>query len=296
MRDICLRVAVVHDQCSQREDRPFKKPNALDQALGLIESLQDELTELKQQAAWSQRLETLGTVSATMAHEINNLLTPVTSYAQLALADLGDDQKTEKALEIAVENTKRIGRLTDAALGFASPADPPEANPTAKLSVAIDQALACVGLMLNRAGIEVLVKIEDSTLIIDPLALQQVLVNILTNAKNAMDGLTSTKKITISSHEQGGRMAIQILDTGPGVNEEIKSDLFEPFMTCPTIESAAANRRFKQTSGVGSSGSGLGLSICRDLIRGAGGEISLADSPGGGACFQISLPTLNAQG
>ena len=263
----------------------------LDQALGLIETLQRDLDSMRNELAWSHRLSTLGTMSATLAHEFNNLLTPIGIYAQIALADTNNREKTTRALEAAVKGVAQASRLAEATLGFAGPEEHAEGETAANLIDVVEQALACVGPRLDQSHVTVeRGGITAHTLAIKPLALQQVLVNLMSNAERAMRAVGGKRRIWLRSKEQGESLVIAVQDSGPGVAEAIRKTLFEPFITQQPFESDDLSDRLDNSSG--NSGTGLGLNICRTLIESAGGTIQLAQQRGGagrGACFEIRL-------
>lgn len=324
------------DRDTQLEAAYRGTQQGLDQALELIETLQRDLDSMRQELAWSHRLSTLGTLAATLAHEYNNLLTPVGIYAQLALADPDDPEKTRRALEAAVKGVEQASRLAEATLGFAGPSGQGgqggEAGQrgvgSSSLASVAEQALACVGPRLRQSRVELEIKLEDTELAIEPLALQQVLINLLSNAEKAMRTTGGRRAIQLGSKRRGDQAVIVVQDTGPGVPAEIRGRLFEPFVTHRALNTSvfgspsgsggdADDQRLKQRdtnthrrttgnhcettgpqAGTSHGGTGLGLSICKRLVESAGGMIRLAGdaasqsglSPGRGACFEVTLP------
>lgn len=234
-----------------------------------VERLQRELDSLRAGLAHAQRLSTLGTLSAMLAHEYANLLTPVASYTQLALSRPGDRELAEKALRKAHVAAGRAADLSRTVLGFAGP-EAEEAG-TADLGEVVDASLACLGRDLERDGIRLEQHLPDMKLAIPALHLQQVLVNLLINARRAMtDGGT----IRLSGRIEGAMGAVDVADTGPGVPPRVLERLFEPFVR-----------------GSGEQGGhGLGLCICRELLTRAGGHISVTSRLGEGATFHLRVP------
>lgn len=281
----------MNEQYSHSDQAGPTAPNSLDQAVGLIEQLQREVDVIREQLAWSQRLATLGTLAASLGHELNNLLAPVGSYAQMALADTENPAMTKKALSIAAKNVVQAGRLIDRSLSFASPSESQHTSDRSELLEAIDQSLACAELNLKSAAVDVKVHAQPMAVAIDELALQQVLVNLINNAAKAMQSKQGNRRLIIASQQQGGNAVIEVRDNGPGIDESIMDHLFEPFISSPAIETGVANSDLKQTTQCDvAGGMGLGLSICKRLIESANGMIQAQSGPGGGATFMITLP------
>ena len=163
-------------------------------------------------------------------------------------------------------------------MGFAREADQKHA---ARLRTVVDEAIACLARDPKKDGIQLTIDVPDVQLAISPLNLQQVLLNLFLNARRAMK--RTGGKLIVSAKVIGSLVHLEVADTGPGIPEAIKDRLFEPFATHrpdPGDGSEAGERK----------GTGLGLCICRDLIRNAGGTIGVESEPGKGAKFQIVLP------
>lgn len=270
----------------QLEKAYHRTRTSLDQSLDLIQSLQEELDAMREELAWSNRLGTLGTMSAIIAHEFNNLLMPIGAYAQLALADPDDAGKTQQALQAASNGVAQVGRLADMILGFAKMSKQDDAA-ILRLDRVVEQSIACVKPALDQSQVEVVCHgIDHLQPAIQPLALQQVLVNLIHNAERAMRNSKGKRVIYLSAKKNDESFALTVCDTGPGVPKEIRKTLFEPFKTKQTIKSNDSIDSLKNV------GTGLGLSICKMLIESAGGTIELITDheAGQGACFQIKLP------
>lgn len=250
----------------------------------MIEQLQAQLDRLDEQLAWTHRLSTLGTLAAALAHEYNNLLTPIGSYAQLALNNPDNPDLARKALHAAVTGTERASRLADATLGFASPDAETHGKPThpadCPLINTVEASLDCMAPIIRSEGITVSTELVDTRVAIDPLALQQVLVNLISNARHAMRETAGPKRITIRAKpktqpdKQAELIELEVSDNGRGIPESVMGQLFEPFVTMRTD----------------ASGIGLGLSICKRLVESAGGTILACSTPGQGATFHLTLP------
>ena len=151
--------------------------------LDRFEQLEVQFDQMREGLTHSHRLATLGTIATIIAHEYNNILTPVISYAQLALAKEDDLQLMRKAFKRALAGAKRATQISSSLLGFAREAD--EEHVT-KLPVVVDEAIACLGRDPKKEAIKLIVDVPDVLVAISPLKFQQVLVNLLLNAKRAM--------------------------------------------------------------------------------------------------------------
>jgi len=254
--------------------------------LARLEKAQADLDALRQELDHTCRLATLGTLTAGIAHEINNILTPVLAYAQLATSNPDDAALRAKALERTIAGVESASRITEAVLGFARNDDDDEAE-HAVIAETIDSSLACLSRDPRRDGLRVVVDVDPAaTVRIRPLALQQVLLNLILNSVSALQGKPGELRIHAEERPDGTTL-IRVRDTGPGIPREIESTLFEPFVTTRT-------RRPGTQSPPAHGGSGLGLAVCRRLVENNGGSIMLDQptEPGQGASFAISLKTI----
>lgn len=260
-------------------------PHDVQALLQRLDQLETQLAAIKLDLMHAHRLATLGTLAATIAHEFNNILTPMMSYAQIALADPKDHAMLIKAVEKSLAGAERAARIAAAVLGFASQED---GQPTtADLRQVIDETFACLAREPRRDGIDLVIDVPPLHVAIEPLKLQQVLLNLIVNALKAMG--RGPGRLSIVSREQGsGRVCITVADTGPGIAPQVREHLFEPFVTCE------AGRGISGPSGMIEKGTGLGLSICRDLIEQAGGRIWVESEAGQGAAFHFTLSKVQA--
>ncbi len=226
-----------------------------------------------------ERLATLGTISASVAHEINNLLTPVIAYAQLAKGHRDDPEMLHKALQKASSGAEAVSAIARAMLTFARP-DDDASESIADVRQAVDQALSCLARHPSKDGIHLDVNIESDTEVsMQITCLQQVMMNLITNATHAIKRTRVGDGIRISASSDDGTVRVQVADNGPGMSPEIAESLFQPFRSSDPAP-----------SGSESSGFGLGLWICRRLITQAGGQITVESAKNAGTTFIIVLP------
>jgi len=220
------------------------------------------------------KLAGLGQMSAALSHELNQPLAAAKTYTETTgvLIDLG-------RIEEARDNVSRISALIDRMASISKHLRNFARKPNEKLgAVTLDEAmrdtLEIVAARLKAADATLEIKIDPALPAVKAGAvrLQQVLVNIITNAADAVEGLDD-RRITVSAGRDGDKVTVSVRDRGPGVAAAIRERIFDPFFT---------------TKGVGK-GLGLGLSISYNIVKDFGGSLSVADHPEGGAVFLIEL-------
>jgi signal transduction histidine kinase len=247
-----------------------------------------DLESLRKELDHTHQLATLGTLTAGIAHEINNILTPVLAYAQMAVGNPEDAALQAKALDRAIAGVESASRIIEAVLGFAR-AD--EATRPANISRVIEASLACLGRAPERDGVSLTLEVDPEAMVsIRPLALQQVMLNLVLNAVTALQGSRGELRIIVAPQEDGTTQ-IKVADNGPGIPDKVASTLFEPFVTSRPRQGGGGRPGEP-------GGSGLGLAICKRLIEDAGGSITVGpgcfeseNPPGPGATFTITLAT-----
>lgn len=258
---------------------PTRTVQGVDDLLHQLEQLESQLEQARGGLVRSHRLATLGTLTSIIAHEYNNILTGIIGYCQMALGRPQDAELKHKALEKALSGAERAAKISASILGFAGEVDQAAA---AALPDAVRDALACLARHPSQDGIELTVEVPQVKLAISPVNLQQVLLNLILNARKAMK--RSGGKLAITADVRRGVARVRVTDTGPGIPRAIRERLFEPFVTAAV--GAAEGVEEEQ----GDKGTGLGLFICRDLVQNAGGRIGVDSDPGQGASFWFDLP------
>ncbi|HUU52091.1 MAG TPA: cache domain-containing protein [Candidatus Heimdallarchaeota archaeon] len=238
-----------------------------------VEERTKELREAQAHLIQSEKLASLGKLAAGVAHEINNPLGGILIYSHLLLEDLEESSPYYGNLEKIVKETTRCKDIVKGLLEFARPKEP-EATST-NVNELLDKSLSLVGSQSLFQNIQV--KKHYSTdlplIVADSSQLQQVFMNIILNAADAMNG---NGRLTLRTYldSSGKDLIIDFEDTGPGIREEDKKKIFDPFFT---------------TKEVGQ-GTGLGLSISYSIIRKHQGTIDVQSTFGEGATFTIKLP------
>lgn len=252
----------------------FRRGRRSDRELKLLRKKQaalEEITRKTQELAHHQRLQVMGTLTSSVAHEFNNLLTPIMGYSLIAMerlptqeGELYDDlleiyQASSRAKEIIMRLSVLSRKSTAPTL---RPIDPNEL---------VRKALKAV----HPAGVEVEIALEcrDAWICGDETQLLQLFINLILNACHAMaDG----GRLTLSTRAAGGMVSILVADTGQGISQELLPRIFEPFFS--TKE--------------GGKGTGLGLAIARQVAEAHDGTLTVESRMGTGSVFAVNLPAV----
>ncbi|MGE0396880.1 MAG: ATP-binding protein [Kofleriaceae bacterium] len=240
---------------------------ALAAQLDELRRSEEARARLHEQLVHAQRMEAVGTLSAGLAHDMNNILGSIMSFAELA-RDSPDRAREE--LDLIISQAARGAELTRALLAFS------RRGQYRKQALVLGDVIRDVGSMLTRTlpkSIELRVEQPDAPIYIagDPTQLVQVLVNLAVNAADAMSG---TGTLSIVATSTGETAHIEVSDTGMGMDEETLKRVFEPFFT--------TKERGK--------GTGLGLSTVWGIVTGHDGSLDVRSTVGAGTTFRIRLP------
>jgi len=244
-----------------------------------LEEARRQVAELEQALAEAQRMATVGELTARMAHEFNNILMMIVGRADHALKD-DDPELREKALIKAVECGQRAAAVVTGILGYAR-----GRQMQSELIAAdhhMDAAVNLIAWDLPKSGIQLVRQYETSAAVrVVPLRIEQVILNLILNARNAMRPQGGRLTVAVTKDETPGYVALKVQDTGCGIPPEHLKHLFDPFFT---------TRPRGDGQGDSERGTGLGLPVARDLVRQAGGEIHVTSTPGVGSIFTVLLP------
>lgn len=255
---------------------------------GRLEGVAESVRALESDLARLHRLATVGVAAGMVAHEIRGVMAPVKAYAQMASRSIDDRALVAKALARAEEGADRAVKIAESILALVGAAERSGANGSATVDEIVSRSLDALVRPPEKEGVQVRREIEpDLVAAIEPVELQQVVMNLVRNAVRAMGGERGSRGgggvLTIAARSTWngdvGTVVLEVRDTGPGLDPEVASRVFQPFVTAGR---SAADR--------GESGSGLGLALCRQLIEHAGGRIGVESAPGRGATFRVELP------
>ena len=246
--------------------RPSKPDGSLQAANAKIETLERQLRH-------EQRLANLGMLALMVAHEYNNILTPIIGFAQLALTN---PRFTEKALNHAVSGGEQAMEICDRLLGM-KPGNGDKTDENARELVR--DALVIMGRKPYKDGMELVVDVpEDLRLRTCRVDVQLVLLNLLRNARHALRSRGGAGRICVTARREASTVTLSVSDNGPGISPEHIDVIFEPFFTTKSTDATDDH-----------SGHGLGLTFCRRVITDLGGEITVQSTVGNGATFVIRL-------
>ncbi|SFN73689.1 two-component system, NtrC family, C4-dicarboxylate transport sensor histidine kinase DctB [Formivibrio citricus] len=226
------------------------------------------------------KLAIIGQLSTSIAHEINQPLAvlSVLSRNALRLQQRGEYAEVESNLERMGKMVDQMGQITGHLKTFARKS--PESPSAVSLQKAIDNTLFLVEQRLKRKRVSVDLHFPEADLLVwcDPVRLEQVLLNLVSNALDAMES-TGNPRLEIEASKQADRVRVHLRDHGPGLSEQAQQHLFEPFFTT-------------KAPGVGL---GLGLVISAGIVRDFGGSLAGENAPDDGAIFTLEIPASNGE-
>lgn len=235
------------------------------------------LQELQAELVHISRLSAMGEMASTLAHELNQPLTAIANYMK-GSSRIVSEIKSERApmlknaLEKSAEQAIRAGQIIRRLRDFVARGESERNIDSLSKIIEEASALALVGAKESGVRARMMLDPEGDFAMVDRIQIQQVLLNLIRNAIDAMKNSTR-KELSIVKHAPAdGMVVIGVSDTGPGIDPEIRSQLFQPFVTTKA------------------DGMGVGLSISRTIIDAHGGKLWVEDNPGGGATFRFSLP------
>jgi two-component system sensor kinase FixL len=233
------------------------------------------MQELQSELVHVSRLTAMGEMASSLAHELNQPLSAITSYlhgaARLLKSDKPDKARITEALDRSSAQALRAGDIIKRLREFVAKGETEHTleNPAVLLEEAA--ALALVGA--REQGVRVSLRCDHDLpeIIVDKIQIQQVALNLIRNAVEAME-TTSRRELIIGVARQKAFAFFSVADTGTGIAPEIAQCLFQPFVTSKV------------------NGMGVGLSICRTIIEAHGGRINARANDGGGTVFEFTLP------
>ncbi|MCW5745378.1 MAG: PAS domain S-box protein [Alphaproteobacteria bacterium] len=234
------------------------------------------LEELQTELAHVSRVSEMGQMASTLAHELNQPLTAVLAYlgTALHLLESGDGhEKAQSVVERAASQARRAGSIIHKLRDFLGKGQTTRRPEAINTVVEEASALALIGAKQLQVQSRLELDPAAATVVLDRVQIQQVLVNLIRNAIEAM-AHGDRRELVVRTHAAEGRIEVSVSDTGPGIAADVAAKLFQPFVSTKT------------------GGMGIGLSICRSIIQSHGGDIRALPNPAGvGTTFTFTLPT-----
>lgn len=264
------------------------------QAIAAREAAERILAEQQALRVRSDRLRSLGEMAAGMAHELNQPLQGIRGLIEHLLIGMArgwslSPEEVKKKLNLAIEQVDTMSHLIEHVRTFSRNADGLEQWPV-QINEVIRLVQELLGAQFRAHGLALRSELaEDLPLVCaNPFSLEEVLMNLLTNARDAVEERQQTDPGPVSSRvvvvrtgvegeAEGRRVKVEVIDQGVGIPEEILDKVYDPFFTTKPPDK----------------GTGLGLAICKSTVEGLGGTLYLRSTPGQGATAAFVLPTLS---
>jgi two-component system cell cycle sensor histidine kinase/response regulator CckA len=251
-------------------------------------SAKEEENKLKAQLLGAQRLEAIGSLAGGIAHDFNNILAAIIGYTELLRCDLPEDSKAQASVEAIYEAGIRAKDLVQQILTFSRQSE--EEKKPLRISIVVREALTLV-----RASLPTTIEIrqnlasQSDTVLANPMQIHQVLINLCTNAAQAMGekggvlevsledaDLDSEATASNSDLQPGGYVKLTIKDTGSGIAPEIVNRIFDPYFSTREPEH----------------GTGMGLAVVHGIVKGSGGSIAVDSILGEGTVIHVFFPRI----
>jgi len=259
----------VREQAAQLKAQSRQLASALKTVTGRLDQVKTTLTLTQQQLSESEKLSVVGLLAASVAHDIRNILTPLS--IEMSLADQNDPTLRAESLEAMRRQVDSLALLTHRLLALARP-ETLERGP-ANMMALVERITNLVRPQAALENVQMVITAPRRlpTIVADGVQMEQVLVNLVLNAIQAMratDG--GILSLTLDSRNEGVR--VRVADTGPGISPQHRRRLFDPFFTTRP------------------DGAGLGLFSCRRIMEAHHGTIAVRSAPGRGTQFTLWLP------
>ena len=240
----------------------------------VVGALQAQVSQARTHLVEVERLATIGQSMAGLVHDINAPLTAAMTLAQMIQSDPATDGTSRERSGQIIVAAQRAQRLIRELLTMAKPR-PPAFEPL-DLNALVKQTMDLERPQCSVAGIKLVSDFQADLprATADPHRLGQVLMNLLANARQAMEAAEKGQSLTVQTRQRGNMVEIRVVDDGPGIPEDVRAKIFDWFFTTkPPGE-----------------GTGLGLAVSREILQAHGGNLRLEDTPGGGATFVLEIP------
>jgi two-component system, NtrC family, sensor kinase len=249
--------------------------NELTGALVMMEDVSDRI-HLEEQLQQREKLSSIGLLAAGVAHEVNTPLTGVSSYTQMLISMLPENDPKHALLQKVSRQADRATDIVNNLLNFSRTGNATEFTGV-DIHRILDDTLQLLEPQLRRSQIEIVRKYASELPLVhgNSVKLQQVFTNLILNARDSMVNGTGTITLSTLAEGDAGSLVVEVADNGGGIEPENVAKIYDPFFT---------------TKGVGG-GTGLGLAVTYGIVQEHAGHIGVASAPGEGTTFRITLPT-----
>ncbi len=251
-----------------------------------------ERENLQAQLIQAHKMEAIGTLSGGIAHDFNNILSPLMIHAEMALMELPSDSPLQRHVKKIYQSSERARDLVKQILTFARKQE--AARAPIKVSLMVKETAKFLRSTIpTTIDIQYDIRTEQDLVLGDPTELNQLIVNLSTNAAHAMEERGGSLVIRVenetfdaravehfSDMEPGPYVVLRVEDTGEGIEPQVLDKIFEPYFTT------------KETG----KGTGIGLAVVHGIVKSYGGDITVGSDPGKGACFTVYLPQVRDDG
>jgi two-component system, LuxR family, sensor kinase FixL len=240
------------------------------------------LQELQTELVHISRLTAMGEMASALAHELNQPLSAIANYMKGArrLFENRTDPDSlliRDAMDKAAEQSLRAGQIIRRLREFVARGETERRIESISKLIEEANALALVGAKEHGVRVRLHIDPAHDLVFVDKVQIQQVLLNLIRNSMEAMEGSVRRELLVASRPQNGGLVEVSVADSGPGIAPEILPQLFQPFVT---------TKRY---------GMGVGLSISRSIVESHGGQIVVETNPGGGTVFRFTLPAVSKE-
>jgi len=242
--------------------------------------LKKQIQRLEGNLARSAQLSTMGELASVMAHELNQPLAAINSYATGLLHLIKNGELNERDIETALfqvqKQTSRASQIINSVHDFVVKREPHRTM--MKFVELIQRVLPLIDLQAKTYMIALEVKLDEPLplVFIDPISIEQVILNLTRNAFQSMQDISGkNRQLRVHAKSNGNLVEVDIIDHGTGISKEIGEQLFSPFFSTKA------------------EGMGMGLNICRTIVESQGGQLTYCANPAGGTIFSFTLPAMD---
>ncbi|MFO7605989.1 MAG: ATP-binding protein [Desulfurivibrionaceae bacterium] len=253
-------------------DKYRKLSEELEEAYERLHHESEVLLEVENQLGANQKLSALGELSASLAHEIKNPLSSLRGTAEIILDEFPEGHPKREFGEIMLKEVDRLNATVNEILQYSKGQTTVGSDqPPEPLTEVVNRVARLLESYLRKKAVTLDIDacLEADLFLVDGSKMSQVFLNIILNA---IDVLSGNGRIRVKIRPDGEEMVVAISDNGPGIPEDMRRDIFKPFVSSKEH------------------GTGLGLSISAKIVESLGGRIDVAESSEGGACFSVTLP------